>query len=474
MPTDFNALRGDDKDWTYNALDCLYTRSVGQHENAAISSMHLTEVEQFQQALFYPVLHAMLKGVRVDLTKRAEMHAMLTAEMAKRELFFTRLLGHTLNPRSSKQMKALFYDDLRQPVQWSKATKKVARHPTCDDAALDVLYKKEPILRPLIKGIREYRTLGVFDSTFVQAELDEDNRMRCSYNICGTETYRFSSSKNAFDRGTNLQNLPRVPEEVNDPDELQLPNIKSIFIPDEGYEFFDMDLSRADLYTVVWEADDADLKAAMRLNLDMHCVSACDIFDIKGIPPDELAPSHPNYYDHRKKIGEDRRYKTKAGCHAVNYFCQAKTLALALGLSVHSAQGFIDRWLGAHPGIKTWHIRTEEQLTKRRYVENAFGYRRYYFERTEGLLPAALAWIPQTTTGNVINRIWVKLFEDYSWIHILLQVHDSLSGQFPLSRRAEAVAAFQAVSDSIIVPYADPLNIPIGLKTSTESWGDCA
>jgi len=468
----FQHLQGDELLWAYNCLDCVYTREVGEVEAKTIQDLGLGEVEGFQQALFYPVLHAMLRGVRVDLEERKRMAIELKEEMLKREGFITQILGHSLNPRSTKQMQAFFYDDLKLPVQWSKPTKKAPRHPTCDDNALKVLSQREPLIRPIVRAIQEYRTIGVFLGTFIEAELDEDDRMRSSYNICGTETYRFNSATNAFGKGTNMQNVPAGGAYSKDSD-LVLPNIRTIFIPDPGHEFFDMDLSRADLYTVVWEADDTDLKRAMRLGLDMHCFSACNIFDIPGIPPEELVESHPNYPEHRARIGNDKRQKAKAGCHAVNYFCQAKTLALALGSSIPEAQRFIDRWLGAHPGIKQWHERTEEQLTKRRYVENAFGYRRYYFERTEGLLPAALAWIPQSTTGNVINRIWMHLFENEPAIQVLLQVHDSLAGQYPLSMRDHCLEAFQRAANAVVVPYSDPLTIPIGVHTSTKSWGHC-
>lgn len=462
----------DDNLWTYNCLDCVYTREVGEAELAATEKLGMIEVAAFQQDLFYPVLHAMLKGVRIDLEERKRMLTVLDEEAAKREQFFARVLGHSLNPRSSKQMQALFYDDLKLPVQWSRPKKGEDRHRTCDDEALKTLALREPLIRPLVKAIQEYRSIAVFRDTFVKAPLDEDNRMRCYYNISGTETLRLASSANVFGNGTNLQNLP-AGGKLDKEDELDLPNIKTLFIPDQGFEFFDMDLSRADLYTVVWEADDSDLKKAMRLGLDMHCFSACNIFGIPGIPPEELIETHPNYKEHRARIGNDKRQKAKAGCHAVNYFCQAKTLAIHLGGTVMEAQQFIDRWLGAHPGIKAWHTRTEEQLLKRRYVENAFGYRRYYFERTDGLLPAALAWIPQTTTGNVINRIWMHLFNHEPAIQVLLQVHDSLGGQFPLEKHDYAIEAFHRAANSVIVPYDDPLCIPIGIKTSPVSWGHC-
>jgi hypothetical protein len=45
---------------------------------------------------------------------------------------------------------------------------------------------------------------------------------------------------------------------------IDLPNVRKLFIPDPGKMIFDADLSGADLYVVVWEADDAGLKKALR------------------------------------------------------------------------------------------------------------------------------------------------------------------------------------------------------------------
>ena len=106
------------------------------------------------------------------------------------------------------------------------------------------------------------RSLGVFLSTFVNAPLDVDGRMRCSFNIAGTETYRFSSSKNAFGSGMNMQNIPKGGE--SDELDLELPNVRELFIPDPGKTFFDIDLDSADLRIVCWEADIPEMKAMVR------------------------------------------------------------------------------------------------------------------------------------------------------------------------------------------------------------------
>ena len=459
----------EEERWAYNCEDCVRTEECALAEKDVIIKLGLQNPDSMQQAMFYPVLSAMIQGVRIDLQARNEMAMELMEELSKREAYFQQVLGHSLNPSSPKQMMQLFYDDLKLPVILKRGSG--GSRPTLDEDALHKLSNKEPLIRPLVKAITEYRSLGVFLKTFVSAPLDSDNRMRCSYNICGTETYRLSSSKNAFGNGTNLQNIPKG-SKGKEPEDLSLPNIRKIFIPDPGYTFFDMDLDRADLQVVVWEADDKDLKLALRTGIDMHLMNACSIFHIKGIPYEELTETHPNYREHRERIGDDKRQKAKQGVHATNYGCKGRTLSQHLNSTVQEADKFISNWLAAHPGVGKWHQRTEQYLRTRRYVENKFGYRRFYFDRIEGLLPEALAWIPQSTVALTINRIWLNIHRNLGKdVKVLMQVHDSLAGQFP-TNQAQLLLPLIKQNAQIQIPYDDPLVIPVGIKTSEKSWGD--
>jgi len=202
----------EDQLWRYNCIDCVRTREVGEVELKSIEDMGLQPVEDFQQSLFWPVLRAMQLGVRIDTKRRAALAMELQDELSRREEFFIEVLGHPLNPRSSPQMAKLFYTDLNIPPIYTRPKKGQPPHLTCDEEALQKIKQKEPILIPLIDIILQYRQIGVFLSTFILMPLDQDQRMRCSYNICGTETYRFSSSQNAFGSGGNLQNLPKGDE----------------------------------------------------------------------------------------------------------------------------------------------------------------------------------------------------------------------------------------------------------------------
>ena len=478
----------EEQRWVYNLQDCIYTREAGEVLQASVESMGLAEVEKKQQSLFHPVLRAMLRGVRIRPEIKAQMAMDIQEELSHREAFLHNILGHTINPASPKQMQTLFYEDLKQPpiMKRTVIAGRTKLSPTCDDEALSRIAAKEPLLRPLCNAIADIRTLNKFLGDFVMMPLDDDGRMRCSFNIAGDAggksapySYRLSSSKNPFGSGGNLQTIPSEKSKSSGKAaargsmDFTLPNIRSMYGPDPGFTFFDMDLDRADLQVVVWEAGDPMLKAALRLGADIHLLNTYGIDNHEPPPLEELVETHPRYPDHRGPRKHKREF-AKVFCHATNYLGKAKTVAAHTGRSVQEIDSAQKRWFQAHPGILAWHERVTQQVLRHRFIENRFGYRWYVFDRIdELLLPAAVAWIPQSTVGIVINRAWLNFHEHIPEVQVLLQVHDSLAGQFPTHRRAHLLPLMQQHS-RITIPYEDPLVIPTGIKTSDVSWGDVA
>ncbi len=479
----------EEQHWAYNCMDCVYTREVGEVELETAKTLGLEEVNATQQKMFWPVLKAMTRGVRVLKPQRDRLAGEIQEQIAHREQLLYDMIGHPINPRSSQQLQRLFYEDLKQPVIMSRAKKGVPAHPTCDDEALQKISHREPLMRPIVNCIADIRTMEIFLSNFVLAPLDTDGRMRCSYNIGGSEsgksapkTYRLSSSKNAFGTGTNLQNIPSEKSKsvgkalarghmsiLGDP--YNLPNVRSLFGPDHGCSFFDMDLDRADLQVVVWEADDAMLKAALRMGADLHLLNAFVIDGREPPPLEELVETHPRYKDHRGPMKHKREF-AKVFCHATNYVGSARTIAGHLGRTVAEVDRAQKIWFGAHPGIKKWHDRISDQIRRHRFVENKFGYRWYIFDRIDTILPEAVAWIPQSTVSIVINKIWQNIYDNCPDVEVLLQVHDSLAGQFPTNKK-EACLMQMKEQSRIVVPYEDPLVIPTGIGVSEVSWGEC-
>ena len=447
---DWDPKVGEDQLWAYNCKDACATYEIDTVHLDLIPKMGMQEQQDFQQLLFWPVLETMQRGIRVDNQRKGELALELMDQIEARRHWLYQVLGYELNPRSSPQMQTLFYEELGCKPVINKKTKAIS----CADEALQTLSEKEPLLLPLVQNISDIRSLGVFLNTFISAPVDVDQRMRCSSNISGTETYRFSSSQNAFGSGMNLQNIPKGGDLAATG--ASLPNVRSLFLPDPGMEFFDVDLSAADLHIVVWEADEPDMKEMLRAGLD---------------PYTEIAKEFYNDPSITKK--DARRQKFKSFAHGTNYLGTAKGLAGRLGLSVHEAERTQKWYFERFPKIKENQDRLIRQVKERRYVQNIFGYRFYFQGRIEGtVFNQAAAWIPQSTVACIINRGYVNIWQRHKHIQVLLQVHDSLAGQYPASLATQCKQEIIEAC-SITLPYADPLVIPVGIVTSTKSWGDC-
>lgn len=236
---------------------------------------------------------------------------------------------------------------------------------------------------------------------------------------------------------------------------VKLPNVKTFFLPDPGHVICDTDLDRADLQVVVWEANDDDLKQKLREGVDLHKANAADVFggEISSITPKQ-------------------RQFAKAFIHGTNYGGSPRTMARAAGCTVHEAESAQRRWFQAHPGIKDWHERVMADLQSTRTVWNKFGFRRYFFDRIEGILPQALAWVPQSTVAVVTNQGIRNLYRDVPEVDVLLQVHDSVVWQVPHEKFYKVRERVRQALE-IQIPYDDPLTIPVGLKASDKSWGHC-
>src|SRR5687768_1402211 len=452
--TDYKSLPKDlDQFWLYNAKDCVNTFEIAGTLRPLVKQLGFQDQCDFVHQTNNHLLTMMVRGSNIDKGEKNRLMLALQPEIQKREEEINYLVSGELNISSPKQMKELFYDQLKMKVVPHKKTHK----PTTDGQALEVFGQREPILKPLVHLIEEARSIGVFYSTFVMMQLDKDGRMRCSFNAAGTETYRLSSSKNAFGSGGNLQNWPKGTEDEDVAvGQFVFPNLRKMVVPDRGYELFDVDLAGADAQVVAWEAEDDDLKAKFRSGAKIHALNAKDIYGSDAGPDGKKAP----YYK-----------RAKMGCHLTNYGGKPPTLSKALGMTIHESELFQRRWFQMHPGIKQWHLEVENSLMTTRSVRNKFGFRRFYFDRIEGLLPQALAWIPQSTIAIVSLKGLCNIAEANTSMELLIQVHDSIVGQYPKDHRFINLPIMKKCL-TVPVPYSDPLIISTSIDLSTKSWGD--
>lgn len=483
----------DEQRWIYNCTDVWRTLEAHKKIQETARTLGLEKQCAFEMSLYDPVLKMILRGVRQDRVIKEQTARELEEEIRKRTQWLESVCGFPLNPSSHTQMKSWFYDVLRQKRIYNRRTGEV----TVDDAALEKIADREPLLRQPIRIIQQIRSLRVFKSTFTEARIDEDGRLRSHFWIPGTNTFRFSSKRDPFGMGANLQNIPKgssieildilrqngemsiedlAAAKKTSPDEIlslltsqdeerkglveqgfvslsngrvkllfSLPNIRKFFIPDPGYVWVACDLKGADFQVMVWEAQLDNIKSLLRAGLDVHT---------------ELA-----------KITKLPRDKSKQLIHATDYKAQPKKIAEALGLSLHQAERAQKAYLDFAPGVKEYHRRVEDSVRRKGFVENAFGFRCYFFERPEEVITKALAWIPQSTVALTINAGIVNVDKNLPEFELLLQVHDEADFQI----RDGLLDTFMPKLDEqmrIVIPYDDPLVIPLEYKISRKSWGE--
>jgi uracil-DNA glycosylase len=217
-----NKPQGWDIHLRYNAEDSLRTFECATSLRAQISSQHFEELWAWEKAKNEMALEMMRRGILIDRAKRAEMGFQLAFEKEKINAWLKKIIPQSwltdseFSPKTSKkfwwesgkQQKDLFYRILGFPRKLSRKT----GNETLDAEALERLKKDIPWAARLWSAIETQRSIGVFHNTFISAELEPNGRMKCSFNTAGTETFRWSSSANAFWRGTNLQNIPKGEE----------------------------------------------------------------------------------------------------------------------------------------------------------------------------------------------------------------------------------------------------------------------
>lgn len=463
----------EDRLWRYNCLDAVRTFEVAQVLRPALDKMQVTHVYEHTLSLIEPTLFMMMNGVRIDKHNRTQMANELFFAMSDVQAWINFVLEEEINVKSPKQLQKLFYDQIGLPVIRHRQTGR----PTLNEDALQKISDRHPLLSPLTDRILALRSAGVFSGTFLAAPIDPDGRIRCQFNVAGTETGRFSSTKNAFGGGTNLENIPRPRDQESETPILHFPNIRSLFVPDPGYVIADFDLDRADAHIVAWESGDSQLKEMFRRGTDIHLANAYDIWGLDRPPLGELHPADPAYKVHRKGMERQRQF-AKNFCHGTNYGGKERAILAAVSqvyglgqLSLAQVKAAQDQWFDRHPAIADWHTDVELRLMSERKITTIFGRTRHYFDRIDhSIIHQALAYLGQSPVADVINKGLRRVYDELPWCQLLLQNHDSIVVQFPADNAEERV---EEVRQRLLIPipYEDELIIPVGWKMSEVSWG---
>lgn len=213
---DWNEAFSHESLWLYNCKDVRETYDIAQELKALILKLNFQEQWALQLAQWRLARDMMQRGVNVNtkLLQKLSLELMQTASMLEAELLqlMPEDIRYSANGTpwytSPTQQKTIFYDMLGLAPVLHKKTKR----PTLDATALPKLKESAPWLSAVFDRLEDLRSISVFRSHFLDIKLSFDQRLRCNFNVGGTETFRWSSSANGFGEGTNLQNIPKGDE----------------------------------------------------------------------------------------------------------------------------------------------------------------------------------------------------------------------------------------------------------------------
>lgn len=396
------------------------------------------------------------------------------------------LLEVSFNLGSNKQVCAYLYETLKLPIQMSNVRGEEP-HPTADYEALlklsrELTKESDPRL-VIIQTAIEIRALET-RQRMLGIGADRDGRIRCGYNIVGSNTGRITCYESPTGSGYNLQTIPNYTSKNEAPGGIL--GDRDLFVADQGCWFFQCDLSGADGWTVA--AYSAMLGDETMLNDYKAGVSPFKVLTLilrgLGVPT-----NRDSLREAVKVIGKDDwdRFAMKRVQHGGSYLEGGLTISRnilkdsegKLYLSVAECNKMKDYFYQRYPGVKKWQDWIARRLKDSRGVLHAAsGQIRQFFGRPDEILTKAVAHEPQANTTYATNLAMYNLWTDVEnrkhpenvsgeskgctlRIEPLHQVHDALCGQFRVGDTAWATSKIKSyfnnelliAGQKIVIPY---------------------
>jgi DNA polymerase-1 len=419
-------LTDDVSFWRYNCLDSIVVQDSMPEIINALEKQGNVETYQKQVALIYPLLWMTERGLPIDQVGLTKMRNFKNAQSA--EIMET--LKHTMpgvSPTSPAQLCKYFYET-RVP-KFPPYIKRGKGRPTVDGDALKRLSRKGAKEASLILKLRGINKLL---GTYLNIPLSKDGWFRCGYNPIGTKQARLSSSRNIFGEGTNGQNLP--------------PQMKAVMSAAPGYILFDLDLSQAENRIVAYVAPEPKMIKAFEdsdagLGPDVHRITAGLIFN----KPPELISDEPGSSSLGSGEYSERFWGKKAN-HGFNYDLGYKMFAFRYEIPENEGKFIYTRYHQVYPGIHKWHRAIVSELqTNNRILTNVLGRKRMFLDRFDvDMFKEAYSFKPQSTVGDIVNFYGLcNVFyngDEFKDVELLLQVHDSMVFQLPLTMSSDEMA----------------------------------
>ncbi len=380
-------------------------------------------------------------GFNVDLDVLKGIDEELIGKIASLEEEIYRFSEEPFNIKSPKQLGVVLFEKLELPI--IKKTK------TGYSTSHDILMKLRT-KHPIIDLIVEYRAYTKLKSTYIDGLLavvnEETGRVHTSLNQTVAVTGRLSSTE------PNMQNIP-----------IRLPlgrEIRKIFVPSIGQQLVDADYSQIELRILAHMSDDDGLKRAFTEEIDVHALTASQVFNI---PLEEVSSLE--------------RSRAKEVNFGIVYGMSDYGLSENLSISRAEAKTYIEQYFAKYANVKTFMDTTIEKCKEEGFVTTLFDRKRQipeinhknfnlrsFAERTAMNTPI------QGTAADIMKIAMIKVHKELKDRNLesklILQVHDELIVD-------TAEGELEVVKDIVIrnMEEAAKLSVPLKVDLNVgDSW----
>jgi len=431
----------------YAAEDADVTLRLWQVFKSKLHTEQVTTVYETLERPLSPVLARMeMAGVMVDRDVLSRMSNAFAQKMAGLEAEIHDLAGENFNVGSPKQLGEILFDKMSLPGGKKGKTGAYA-------TGVDILEDLASEGHDLPARVLDWRQLSKLKSTYTDALQrfinPETGRVHTSYVQTGAVTGRLSSTD------PNLQNIPVRSDEGR--------RIREAFIAPKGRKLISLDYSQIELRILAHVAGIDSLKQAFREGLDIHAMTASEMF---GVPIEGMDPMV--------------RRQAKAINFGVIYGISGFGLARNLRIPRSEAQGFIDRYFERFPGIRAYMDDTVAFAKEHLYVQTLFGRKIHTPEiATKGpqagfAKRAAINAPIQGAAADIIRRAMVRMPDAIRDLPatMLLQVHDELIFEVDEDACDQVIDVVKDVMKNAAYP-AVVLDVPIEVDAGIgNNWAE--
>lgn len=431
----------EDADVTLRLHTVLKKRLLTEH------AMTVYEAIDRQMA---PVIADMeFTGVKVDRARLNALSQDFARRMAQYEEEAHKQAGEPFNLASPKQIGEILFGKMGLPG--GKKTKTGAWS-TDADVLEELAAEGSEIASALLAWRHLSKLKGTYTDALVEAINPSTGRVHTSYSLAATTTGRLSSND------PNLQNIPIRTEEGR--------KIRTAFIAEPGNILISADYSQIELRLLAHIADIQSLQEAFREGLDIHAMTASEVF---GVPIEGMDPMV--------------RRNAKAINFGIIYGISAFGLARQLGISRSEASDYIKGYFEKFPGIRQYMDEIVAAAKENGFVSTIFG-RRMYMPNINTKNGARRAFAErqainapiQGSAADVVKRAMIRLPGALRSAGLnakmLLQVHDELVLEAPKKEAQDTIALVQKVMAEATAPRIE-LSVPLVVEAQAgNNWDE--